>query len=59
MAVCKMKLYTWPLLAVLLSIFVGCTKQVPESGGIEVKNSSGATTVFFPEYSPDLLRNNY
>lgn len=54
-----MKLYTWPLLAVLLSIFVGCTKQVPESGGIEVKNSSGATTVFFPEYSPDLLRNNY
>ncbi len=54
-----MKLYTLPLLAVLLSIFVGCTEQVPKSGGIEVKNSSGTTTVFFPEYSPDLSKNNY
>ena len=54
-----MKFYTWPLLAVLFSMLVGCTEQVPDPGGIEVKNSSGTKTIFFPEYSPDLLKNNY
>ena len=54
-----MKLYTTLLLAVFFSMLLGCTKQVPEAGGIKVRNSSSTSTVFFPEYSPDLSKNNY